>query len=171
MIRGHAPAALAEALGAADLLVIGAQAAARAAPGGLKLHALAPLLAHSVLLLADGHPPRRPAVVLKTGSGLVARTIAAGLRMAPRDARALDVVLAGDGAADALAESVRRQLAPRGIAARLSRAAADSGGAIAAAAHVAGGDLVVLAGDLACIAAEDADALVRRMHRPVLIVR
>jgi hypothetical protein len=171
-IRGQLPAALTGALGLHDLLVVSAAQRAQGGPAGLPLPDMARRTERSVLLLSNHAVPRHPTVVLRGQSSLAARALAAGSRLRPRDARALDIVLSSREAdAAEAAATIRRQLNAEGVAARLARVAGESAGDIAAALNATGSDLAVVAGDLTCIALDGAEDLMSRTQHPVMIVR
>ncbi len=171
-VRGDVPAAVLAEVAARDLLVVTTPADVRTALGGV-----GPVLCRAALeaersfvLVSQPAGLRRPLVVIGRDAALARDTLGVAGQVFVGDGHTLDLALADD-APDAVKAAVAAWLDEHALKARMRRLATARVAQIRQAAISAGNDVLVLAGDLPCLAGGGADELAAGAPFPVIVVR
>lgn len=171
IVRGRPEAELHGSTVVRDLIVVGYPGDLAGVPWRLSsaLQEAARGLSQSTLHLTRPTDLARPIVLLRAGSKLIDRTLAAALRLAGPNPPELDVlVMAPDTAAEG---EVEDRLAALGVRARVRRIATEPE-ALAGALAEADGDILVAAADVPRVGKpDDVSALLDCAGLPVMIVR
>jgi len=175
VVRGRPRAELHERTKTRDLVVVGRGRSLAGIPlqVGSALQDAVRELPHSTLHLLRQTPLARPIVVLRAGSRLIDRTLAAALRLAGRPTPELDVLLIDDVAGTARLQSeIASRLKSLGARARVRVAASPTLDDLTRALATADGDILVAAADIPLFRdRDDASTILERTGLPVMIVR
>lgn len=176
VVRGRPEEELDEGTMAKDLVVVGPT---RSLAGALPMRLTSPLddaarqLGRSTVLVPGPTTLTHPMVVIRAGSPLMVRTLAAAIRLARPKRREMHIVLVGNPADTAQTETdIVKRLAPLGATARVVATAEPTVEQLARAVAGTDSDIFVAASDVPLFHDRDAvSKLLERTGLPVMIVR